>query len=71
MKVKFRMRNRVLLFVMARYEWELKYGPKYGYNQKDLLPLIDAILSGKDISSHYYSEVVIKHFNLNSKLINK
>lgn len=72
MKIKSKdMRKRVLLFVMDRYEWELNHGPKYGYDHLWLIPLINAILSDSDIEPHYYADVVIKHFNLNSKLINK
>ena len=72
MKIKSKgMRKRVLLFVMDRYEWELNHGHKYGYDHLWLIPLINAILSDSDIEPHYYADVVIRHFNLNSKLINK
>ena len=43
------MRERVLLFVMERYRWELNHGSKYGYDHLDLIPLINAILSNSDI----------------------
>ena len=73
MKIKSKdMRKRVLLFVMDRYEWELNHGNRYyGYDHLDLIPLINAILSDSDIKPHYYADVVIRHFNLNSKLINQ
>jgi hypothetical protein len=67
MKIENNMREEVLLFVMERYRWELSHGHKNGYDHLDLIPLINAVLSGADIKPHYYADVVVDHFLSDNK----
>ena len=61
MKIHFRNRNKAITYVMDRYEWELLVGYKQGCDPMDLMPLINAIFKGHDITKHYYADELISY----------